>query len=158
MPSFHLLSRSALFISVLFLSSALAAGAAESIAPVTPTSLKGGEVISHVAAKQLLDQGRTEFFDLRSAGEFGSGHIPSAKQLSYVEKSGRTIDFDPSVDKFDVGKLPPNKGATVVFYCVGADGWTSYKAAVLAIRAGHRDVRWLREGFSGWKDAQYPVE
>lgn len=158
MPMPKLLSRSILFVPALFLTSLLTAGAQEKERPLTPKTLRGGDIVSAPAAKKLLDERKAEFFDVRSAAEFSQGRIPRASLLPCKVNSAHAVDFDPSADQFDLGNLPPNKGTTVVFYCDGPNGWNSYKAAVVAIKAGYRDVVWLREGISGWRVAEYPVE
>ena len=142
----------------LFLLSALSAGAEELEQTATPTFIRGGKVISTDMAKSFFSNKEAEFYDVRSADDFSKARIHGARVLSYQENSERTPDFNHSVDRFDLAQLPPNKGQTVIFYCNGPTGWKSYKAAVLAIRSGYRDVMWLRDGFSGWQSARLPVE
>lgn len=139
---------------------ALAPGAAagEAPKPEAPAHLEGGTVITVREAKALLDAGQGRFFDMRSAVNYGKGHVPGAKALPYKEKSDYSASFDASLDSFDVGALPPDKNATVVFYSDGPTGWKSYKAAVLTVRAGYRNVKWMRSGFAGWTAAGLRVE
>jgi rhodanese-related sulfurtransferase len=136
----------------------LVAAAAAADKPQTPTTLAGGKVIAASEAKSLLDGKQAKFFDMRSAVNFGKGHIPGAKALPYKENSEFVADFDTTVDQFALAQLPPDKNAAMVFYSDGPTGWKSYKAAVLAIKAGYQQVRWFREGFSSWQAAGYPVE
>lgn len=126
--------------------------------PQTPASLAGGRVIAAVEAKALLEAKQAKFFDMRSAVNFGKGHIPGAKALPYKENSEFAADFNAAVDQFDLAQLPADKNAAMVFYSDGPTGWKSYKAAALAIKAGYKNVMWFREGFSSWQAAQYPVE
>jgi rhodanese-related sulfurtransferase len=126
--------------------------------PETPAQLKGGALVTARDAKALLDGGRARFFDMRSAVNYGKGHVPGAKALPYKEKSDFSEAFDASADGFDLGALPADKGAAIVFYSDGPSGWKSYKAAVLAVRNGYRNVKWMREGFAGWLAAGLPVE
>jgi len=126
--------------------------------PLTPASLPGGAVVTVNEAKALLDGGRARFFDMRSAVNFGKGHVPGATALPYKEKSSYSADFAASVDGFDLGALPSDKSSLLLFYSDGPTGWKSYKAAVLAVRAGYRNVKWLREGFSGWTAAGLPTQ
>lgn len=125
--------------------------------PLTPTALPGGTVIGPAEAKALLDGKQALFFDMRSAINFGKGHIPGATALPYKENSEFVADFNAAVDQFDLARLPADKGAVLVFYSDGPTGWKSYKAAVLAIKAGYKQVKWFREGMSSWLSAQYPV-
>lgn len=126
--------------------------------PETPAALRGGAVVSAGEARTLLAEGKARFFDTRSAVNFGKGHVPGARPLPYKEKSAQSEGFDASLDSFDVSALPADKGEAIVFYSDGPTGWKSYKAAVTAIRRGHRNVKWMREGFAGWAAARFPVE
>lgn len=134
------------------------AGAAEKEKPQTPVVLKGGKLIDVAGAKALADGKSALFFDMRSAVNFGKGHIPGATPLPYKEKSDFSADFDASMDTFDLAKLPADKKTKMVFYSDGPTGWKSYKAAVLTIKAGYKNVMWFREGFASWQAVKYPVE
>lgn len=126
--------------------------------PNTPASLAGGKVISVDEGKKLADDKSAQFFDTRNLVNFGKGHVPGAKAVSYKEKSDFKADFDVSMDSFEVDKLPADKAAKIVIYSDGPAGWKSYKAAVLAIKAGYKNVLWMRDGFAGWTAKSYPVE
>jgi rhodanese-related sulfurtransferase len=130
--------------------------AAQSNPPETPRSAKGIEVISVEQARGLV--GKAAFFDMRSAVNFGRGHVPGASALPYGQKSALSEAFDGSQDKFNLDKLPADRKAPVVFYSDGPAGWKSYKAAVLAARAGYSNVKWMRDGTSGWLAKGYPLE
>jgi len=123
--------------------------------PPTPTTLEGGKVISVAEAKALV--GKASFFDMRKAVSYGKGHVPGAVALPYGQKSEKAVNFDASVDKFDMSQLPADKSAALVFYSDGPTGWKSYKAAVLAIRNGYTNVMWMREGSAGWEAAGYEL-
>lgn len=136
--------------AVLGISSALAND------PPTPQSAKGVEVISVQQAQKLI--GKAQFFDMRSAVNYGKGHVKGAVALPYDQKSDKTEAFDASKDKFDTSKLPADKGAAIVFYSDGPTGWKSYKAAILTARAGYTNVKWMRDGTAGWVAAKLPLE
>lgn len=126
--------------------------------PLTPTTLKGGKIISAVEAKVLVEQGKTAIFDMRRAMNFEKGHLKGAISLPYDQKSAKVENFDASVDKFDLSKLPGNKSTSLIFYSDGPTGWKSYKAAVLAIRNGHSNVNWFRGGTAEWIDKGFSLE
>lgn len=126
--------------------------------PATPTGLKGGTLISVDDAKKLSDGKGAQFFDTRAVLNFGKGHVPGANSISYKEKSEFKADFDGSQDQFDLAKLPEDKNARIVFYSDSPKGWKSYKAAVLSIKAGYKNVLWMRDGFEGWVAKSYPNE
>lgn len=126
--------------------------------PATPGTLKGGSVLSVDDAKKLSDGKNAQFYDTRAALNFGKGHVPGAKSISYKEKSDFKEDFDGSADQFELAKLPEDKSAKIVFYSDGPKGWKSYKAAILSIKAGYKNVMWMRDGFEGWTNKGYPNE
>ena len=122
--------------------------------PETPTTVSGFAIVTPEEARALV--GKASFYDLRSAINFGKGHVQGAKALPYGEKSGFTPDFDGSMDKFDMSRLPADKNATIVFYSDGPKGWKSYKAAVQASKAGYKNVKWMRAGTAGWQAKGLP--
>jgi rhodanese-related sulfurtransferase len=138
--------------------SGLAAPAFSQDRPDTPNSLPGGRVISADEGKKLFDSKGAVFMDMRSAMGYGKGRVPGAISMTYKEKSDFVANFDPSVDSMDADKLPADKNKPLVFYGHGASGWKGYKGAVLAAKAGHKNVMFMRDGWTGWEAKAYPVE
>jgi rhodanese-related sulfurtransferase len=126
--------------------------------PDTPTDLRGGTVVSVAEAQALQAAGSAVFIDTRNPLNFGKGHVPGARLAYYHEKSAYAPDFDGALDRFEWERLPADKAAPIVFYSHGPNGWKSYKAAVLAIGRGHRQVHYMRDGWAGWQAARLPVE
>lgn len=124
----------------------------------TPTSLAGGKVISATDANALLAKKTAVFIDTRSAVNFGKGHVPGAVAIPYKGSSDDVAGFDASKDQFDLAKLPSNKDQALVFYSDGPTGWKSYKAAVWAVKAGHKNVNYMRSGWSEWSAKGLPAE
>ncbi len=143
---------------VVLLSLSLASGVFAAQKVPTPTSLDGGEIVTLEQVKALVDGKKTAFFDMRSAINYGKGHIPGAKALPYREKSAKATDFDASADHVDLKQLPADKDAVIVFYSHGPTGWKSYKAAVLAVKQGYSRVKWFRNGLGSWVAAGHPIE
>lgn len=137
---------------------AVAPAVADEVRPDTPTSVKGARIVAVEEAKNLLDKKAAAFFDTRSPLNFGKGHVPGATLLAYKEKSDFKIDFDATQDVFDLARLPADKNASIVIYSDGPTGWKSYKATVLSVKAGYRNVLWMRDGFAGWVARAFPVE
>jgi len=137
---------------------ALAPARADEVKPQTPLSVKGARIISVEEAKGLLDRKAASFFDKRRPLNFGKGHLPGATLIAYKEKSEYVPDFDAKQDSFDIARLPADKGATIVLHSDGPSGWKSYKATVVSVRAGYRNVLWMRDGYSGWTAKGLPVE
>jgi rhodanese-related sulfurtransferase len=126
--------------------------------PVTPTTLKGGKVISVDDASALSKAKSAVFVDTRSPLNYGKGHIPAAVSAAYKEKSEKVESFKASDDSFDFAKIPADKSAAVVFYSDGPTGWKSYKAAVLAIKEGYKNVSYFRGGYADWTGKNLPVD
>jgi rhodanese-related sulfurtransferase len=140
-----------------FLGAAAFVASGLTVAADNPSTLAGATIVTADQAKALIDKG-TPVFDVRTANEFAEGHIKGAKNVAYKEKSAKVADFDASADSFDLAKLPADKNATLVLYCNGLDCWKSYKASVMAIKAGYKKIQWLRGGFPEWKGKGYAVE
>jgi phage shock protein E len=99
-----------------------------------------------VSAQELLAAGADEFvvLDVRSASEFGSGHVPGARNIPHDELADRLAELD------DV------EGRAVVVYC--ERGGRAGQAASTLASAGFGDVRHLAGDMSGWRAAELPVE
>ena len=123
----------------------------------TPRVLDGAKIVTAAEAGTLMRRG-VPIFDTRVKAEYDDKHIKGARSLPYGEKSHKEVDFDASLDKFDLGGLPEDRNAPVIFACNGPECWKSYKASVTAIKAGYKQVYWLRGGFPEWKAKGFPVE
>jgi rhodanese-related sulfurtransferase len=124
--------------------------------PDTPTTAKGVQVISVEEAQDLL--GKAQFFDCRAGVNYGKGHIKGAVALPYTQRSAKSEKFDASKDTFAIARLPEDKSVAIVFYGDAASAWKSYKAAIVAARAGYSNVKWMRDGVSGWTARGLPLE
>lgn len=124
----------------------------------TPTKLNGGKIISVEQGHALADKKAAFFIDTRNPVNFGKGHVPGANAIPYKSASEDAEGFDASKDKFDLSKLPADKAQALVFYSDGPTGWKSYKAAVWAIKAGYKNVNYMRDGWSEWVAKKLPAE
>lgn len=123
----------------------------------TPRLLAGAELVSAQTAKEHMERG-VVLYDTRVATEFAVSRPAGAVSLPYTEHSAKETDFDATKDQFDLTKLPADKGKELMFSCGGPECWKSYKAAVLAIRAGYKKVYWFRGGTKEWSEAGLPVD
>jgi len=123
----------------------------------TPSTVKGVEIIDSVKAKSLMDGG-VKMYDVRVANEFADTHIKGTVSVPYKNNSANTPDFDGSQDVWDVSKLPADKAQPIIIQGNSPIGWRHYKASVLAVKAGHKKVYWLRNGIAEWKAKGLPVE
>jgi len=95
--------------------------------------------------KQRLD--RHEAFhlvDVREDREWDAGHLPGA------------IHLGKGIIERDVEKMIPDTAAPIVLYCGG--GFRSALAAKNLQEMGYSNVISMDGGFSGWKNAGYPLE
>lgn len=134
-----------------------AAVAMPAVAAETPASLPGVKTVSAEEAKKLADGGAT-LVDTRVAAEYAEKTIKGAKSVPYKEKSAKEVGFDAGADQFDLGKLPADKAAPVVLFCNAGECWKSYKAAVVASKAGYTKLHWLRGGMPEWAAKGLPTQ
>lgn len=134
---------------------AFASGAAQ--AQLTPESLQGVTIVKAEDVQRLMQSG-VPVIDTRVANEYAQEHIKGAKNVPYKEKSAKATSFDAAQDSFDLAKLPGDKNSPVVFYCNAGECWKSYKASVVAARAGYTKISWFRGGIPEWKSKKLPVE
>lgn len=123
----------------------------------TPKVLPGATVINAGEAKKLLEQG-VVIYDTRVEHEYQESHIKGAISLPYKENSSKEVDFDSSVDAWDLSKLPKDKSTSIILSCNGPECWKSYKSAKQAVEAKFSKVYWFRGGYPEWKEKGYPVE
>ncbi len=123
----------------------------------TPEVLPGVTIAKAEQVKQLMAQ-KVPLFDVRPVAHFREAHIPGAISVPYKMNSPKEVDYDDAVDAFDLGKLPQDKNAPMIFQCNGAECWYSYKAARYMAKRGFKKVYWFRTGLPAWKAAGYSVQ
>lgn len=138
------------FVFTLGLSSAV-------VASETPATLAGTKLVKAAEVKKMLDSG-VPVIDTRVAAEYAEKTIKGAKSVPYKEKSAKEVGFDASQDQFDLTKLPSDKAAPLVFFCNAGECWKSYKASVVASRAGYTKINWFRGGMPEWVAAGLPTQ
>jgi rhodanese-related sulfurtransferase len=131
--------------------------AASAYAAETPSSLAGVKNVSADEVKKMLDSG-VPIIDTRVAAEYAEKTIKGAVSVPYKEKSTKDPGFDASQDQFDLAKLPANKSAPLVFFCNAGECWKSYKASVVAQKAGYSKISWFRGGFPEWSSKGLPTQ
>lgn len=123
----------------------------------TPESIPGATVVTAEKAKSMVEKG-VLIVDTRVANEYVEQHIKGAVNVPYKEKSEKSVDFDPNLDSFDLSLLPTDKNTSMIMYCNAGECWKSYKATKSVVKAGYRNVYWLRGGIPEWKAKGFPVE
>ncbi|HUE14763.1 MAG TPA: rhodanese-like domain-containing protein [Planctomycetaceae bacterium] len=95
--------------------------------------------------KQRLDHNEAfHLVDVREDREWDAGHLPGA------------IHLGKGIIERDVEKMIPDTAAPIVLYCGG--GFRSALAAKNLQEMGYSNVISMDGGFSGWKNAGYPLE
>ena len=142
------------FISTLALSLGLVTAA---LAAETPATLAGTKLVSAAEVKKL-QEGGVPVIDTRVAAEYAEKTVKGAISVPYKEKSAKEVTFDASQDQFDLSKLPADKAAPLVFFCNSGECWKSYKASVVAKKAGYSKIHWFRGGMPEWVKAGLPTQ
>ena len=107
----------------------------------------GANEINASAAKTLHDRGSATFIDVRGPGDFESGHIPGANNLSVATRLSR-----------ETLATVAGKDDEVVFSCQGKHCTLSAYASAKALLWGYTRVYRFAGGFPAWQDAGYPTE
>jgi PQQ-dependent catabolism-associated CXXCW motif protein len=120
----------------------------------TPNQIPGGQVITTKGLLPLLQQGmQVHVFDVLGGPE----SLPNAISAAWAAQPG---SFDDATQQQMAQMLSQVTGgqtdAPLVFYCLSAECWMSYNAALRAIRLGYRNVLWYRGGIEAWKSAGLP--
>ena len=94
-------------------------------------------------ATQLINRRNAVVVDLRSAADFATGHLPSARHVEFAELQAK------------VGQLVKNKNNPVLLVC--QTGQQSNKAVRVVQDAGYAEVHVLQGGLNAWQQAGMPV-
>ena len=95
-------------------------------------------------AAKLISDGKITVLDVRTADEFGEGHIKGAKNIDIFAD-----DFAAQLGKLD-------KTKPVLVHC--QSGGRSTRSLETFEQLGFKDVTHLDGGFAGWSKAGLPVE
>jgi rhodanese-related sulfurtransferase len=95
--------------------------------------------------KKKLDGGEQFYLvDVREESEWNQDHLPGA------------IHLGKGIIERDIENKIPDPEANIVLYCGG--GFRSALAADNLQRMGYKNVISMDGGYSGWKNAGYPLE
>ena len=94
--------------------------------------------------KQKQDDGDSfHLVDVREESEFVASHLPAA------------IHLGKGIIERDIEKTIPDTEAEIILYCGG--GFRSALAALSLKQMGYTKVISMDGGFSGWKNAGFPL-
>ncbi len=108
--------------------------------PIVNRQMAGATLGTLQATRMINDQSAV-VLDVRSHGEFATGHLPNAKNIPVEDVEKRA------------GELPAGK--PVIVCC--ASGSRAARAAATLRKAGREQVFCLDGGVSGWQQAGLPV-
>jgi rhodanese-related sulfurtransferase len=95
--------------------------------------------------KQKMDSGdKFHLIDVREESEWNQDHLPGA------------IHLGKGILERDIETKIPDTEDEIVLYCGG--GFRSALAADNLQKMGYRNVISMDGGYSGWKEANYPLE
>lgn len=94
-------------------------------------------------AADMIERFQPLILDVRTPGEFQSGHLPNAVLLPVQAL------------QTNIGRLAPYRGREILIYC--ATGNRSTVASKILIDAGFKQIANLRYGIADWHRLKFPV-
>ncbi|MCJ7772917.1 MAG: rhodanese-like domain-containing protein [Desulfobacterales bacterium] len=115
-----------------------------SLSPVSGD--EGYKEINTLELKKWMDaEDKPILVNSLSPIEFGESYIPGAICIP--------------MELMQVSQLiPADLNKPIVFYCYGPECMKSKIASDIAIKMGHENIYWYREGIEGWKKAGYGTQ
>lgn len=101
-------------------------------------------IVKEITPKELSAVlGHVVVIDVNEQENFIEAHVPGVKLMVF--------------DATKPEDLPADKSTTLVSYCWSPECPAAEKAAETAAALGHTDVRWMKEGITGWQDTGLPT-
>jgi rhodanese-related sulfurtransferase len=102
-------------------------------------------------AKELLESGQGYvYLDVRTANEFGAGHVPGAKNIPYLDVDPMRGGMAPNPEFVSIVERNFPKDANIICGC--QRGGRSFKATEALLAAGFQNVVDMRGGYGGEMD------
>jgi rhodanese-related sulfurtransferase len=106
--------------------------------------LMGLKTISPKGLHEMMQKQRVSVIDVNSRQSWMKAHVPGA------------VNLDPA--DYNDSDLPPDKAASVVFYCSNPLCRKAPNAARRAGKMGYGNVMVMSAGISGWLSNKLPTE
>ena len=106
------------------------------------------EIQSVPMAKEIYENGKAVFVDVRAQEIYEDGHIKGAVSLPIDQFDDRIDDF---IQEYPVTTL-------IVTYCFGRECDDSHKVAQNLLDEGYTEVKVFIDGYPGWVEQGYPIE
>ena len=107
---------------------------------------QGSSLATVQEAHKVLSKGQAAepflFLDVRSPGEYQSGHVPGAKNIPVQTLAGQ------------IASVPKDK--KVFVYC--ESGVRSTKATKILVDAGYTNIVNMKASMRGWRNAGFDIE
>ncbi len=113
----------------------------------TPTQ-SGFSEISIADARRLYEETGAIFADSRHAADFAAGHIKGAVHLYAADQDIWLPGFLAATDR----------AAVIITYCDGQDCHLATELAELLFFNGFDNVRYLKNGWTRWREGGFPSE
>lgn len=112
---------------------------------VRPTGGSTGRSITVAELLERINRGDTvRILDVRSNGEFASGHVPGAVNVPFTEVRSRMAD------------VPGAAGDELIVYC--GHGPRAYIAVAALRAAGRKRITYMSGHWSAWQKAGFRIE
>jgi PQQ-dependent catabolism-associated CXXCW motif protein len=122
----------------------------------TPTTIPDGTVITtNQLNEMLLSHDKPILVDVLDGRAVAN--IPGSLWMSGAGLGGFDDLRQERLRKHLENLAFGSKQKKMVFYCLNAQCWLSYNAALRAIKLGYANVYWYRGGIDAWKAARLPV-
>lgn len=106
-----------------------------------PNLSRGKNSLNTLQATQLLNKGKVQILDVRSADEFSAGHLRQSRHIPVAELATRVGELD--------------KARPVLVIC--QSGPRAQRGAAQLRRAGFGEVFVLAGGFTEWQAQGLPI-
>jgi PQQ-dependent catabolism-associated CXXCW motif protein len=124
----------------------------------TPSSIPGGRRVVTAEVLKLINT-EAVLIDVLRDNTGGHRTIPGA---IYIPGAGDAGNFRDHIQRRLAQVLAQltsqDANRELVFFCLGAECWESYNAALRAIQLGYRNVLWYRGGLQSWNAAKLPLQ
>jgi PQQ-dependent catabolism-associated CXXCW motif protein len=122
----------------------------------TPLQIPGGRVITTGELKALLDQRQRPYLiDVLGGGIHRT--IAGAFWMIAAGAGEMSKDEETRFAKAMAAFAGGEKSRPIVFFCVDAECWLSYNAALRAIGLGYTNIMWYRGGIASWQTGENPM-
>ena len=125
----------------------------------TPTNHALADTITTKELRELIIESLPPLVLIDVLGDTDQPTLPGAVVL---EGAGSTDEDETNIDvrlnaildEVTIG----DRARALVFFCLGAQCWLSYNAALRAAALGYENIYWYRGGITAWKAAELPTE